>query len=78
MGNKNNLRTMEAQIVQKHKNNDPPPKFTGSYKKASIENSSFTKLLFVSVYPNWNLLSKRFHFDLQLCFRPFWTIFNIR
>ena len=31
-GNKNNLRTIEAQIVQKRKNNDPRPKFTSSYK----------------------------------------------
>ena len=32
-GNKNNLRTITAQIVQKFKNNEPRPKFTGSYKK---------------------------------------------
>ena len=33
---KNNLRTTEAQIVQKLKNNEARPKFTGSYiKKAS-------------------------------------------
>ena len=35
-GNKNNLRTIEAQIVQKLKNNEARPKFTGSlikYKK---------------------------------------------
>ena len=31
--NKNNLRTIEAQIVQKLKNNEARPKFTGSYKK---------------------------------------------
>ena len=30
---KNNLRTIEAQIVQKLKNNEAQPKFTGSYKK---------------------------------------------
>ena len=32
-GNKNNLRITEAQIVQKLKNNEARPKFTGSYKK---------------------------------------------
>ena len=30
---KNSLRTIEAQIVQKLKNNEARPKFTGSYKK---------------------------------------------
>ena len=30
---KNNLRIIEAQIVQKLKNNEAQPKFTGSYKK---------------------------------------------
>ena len=30
---KNNLRTIEAQIVRKLKNNEAQPKFTGSYKK---------------------------------------------
>ena len=34
--NKNNLRTIEAQIVQKLKNNEARPKFTGSYKKKSV------------------------------------------
>ena len=29
--NKNSLRTIEAQIVQKRKNNEVRPKFTGSY-----------------------------------------------
>ena len=31
--NKNSLRTIEAQIVQKLKNNEVRSKFTGSYKK---------------------------------------------
>ena len=31
--NKNSLRTIEAQIVQKLKNNEAWPKFTGFYKK---------------------------------------------
>ena len=30
---KNSLRTIDAQIVQKLKNNEAWPKFTGSYKK---------------------------------------------
>ena len=37
-GNKNNLRTIEAQIVQKFKNNEARPKFTGSYKNACVDN----------------------------------------
>ena len=36
-GNKNSSRTIEAQIVQKLvKNNEPCPKFTGSYKKKRV------------------------------------------
>ena len=31
--NKNSVRTIEAQIAQKLKNNEARPKFTGSYKK---------------------------------------------
>ena len=31
-GNKKNLGIIEAQIVRKPKNNEPRPKFTGSYK----------------------------------------------
>ena len=31
--NKNSLRTIEAEISYKVKNNKPRPKFTGSYKK---------------------------------------------
>ena len=33
---KNSLRTIEAQIVQKLKNNEAQPKFTGSYKKKRV------------------------------------------
>ena len=33
-GNKNNLRTIEAQMVQKFKNNEARSKITGSYKKS--------------------------------------------
>ena len=36
-GNKKNLRTIEAQIVQKLKNNEARPKFTGSNKKKSVQ-----------------------------------------
>ena len=35
--NKNSSRTIEAQIVQKLKNNEARPKFTGSYKKKSMQ-----------------------------------------
>ena len=34
--NKNSLRTIEAQIVQKLKHNESRPKFTGSYKKKRV------------------------------------------
>ena len=34
--NKNSLRTTEAQISKKVKNNEARPKFTGSYKKKSV------------------------------------------
>ena len=33
---KNSLRTTETQIVQKLKNNEARPKFTGSYFKKSV------------------------------------------
>ena len=36
---KNKLKTIEAQIGQKFKNNKPRPKFSGSYKKACISSS---------------------------------------
>ena len=35
--NKNSLRTIEAQIVQKFKNNEARPKFTGSYEKKRVK-----------------------------------------
>ena len=35
-GNKNNLRTIEAPIVQKLKSNKPQPNVTGSYKKKCV------------------------------------------
>ena len=38
--NKNSLRTIEAQIVQKLKNNEARPKFTGSYKKKACRRCS--------------------------------------
>ena len=42
---KNSLRTIEAQIVQKLKNNGARPKFTGSYnKKACIAVEKFSFL----------------------------------
>ena len=33
---KNSLRTIDAQIEQKLKNNEARPKFTGSYKKKRV------------------------------------------
>ena len=42
--NKNSLRTIEAQIVQKLKYSEARPKFTGSYKKKTcIETNSYEK-----------------------------------
>ena len=44
--NKNSLRTIEAQIVRKLKNNEDRPKFTGSYKKKRIirlQSASFSR-----------------------------------
>ena len=40
--NKNSLRTIEAQIVQKLKNNVARPKFTGYYKKKACNKTSLT------------------------------------
>ena len=37
--NKNSLKTIEAQIVQKLKNIEARPKFTGSYKKKGVYTS---------------------------------------
>ena len=34
--NMNSLRTIEARFVQKLKNNEARPKFTGSYKKKHV------------------------------------------
>ena len=52
VGNKNNLRTIEAQIVQKLRNNEARPKFTGSYKKACIHNLSSQSECADVVYAN--------------------------
>ena len=56
--NKNSLRAIEAQIVQKLKNNEARSKFTGSYKKKSVYleyfRSYFLPLLFL-----WLLLKIR-------------------
>ena len=41
-GNKNNLRTIEAQIVPKCKNHKPQPKFTGSLLKKACMDFSWT------------------------------------
>ena len=38
---KNSLRTIEAQIVQKLKNNEARSKFTGSYKKKSVYTTTY-------------------------------------
>ena len=43
--NKNSLRTIEAQLAQKLKNNEARPKFTGSYKKKRVvDNYKLSKL----------------------------------
>ena len=54
---KNSLRTIEAQIVQKLKNNEARPKFAGSYKKKKriydqgSENTVHCTSVTSSVYP---------------------------
>ena len=58
---KNSLKTIEAQIAQKLKNNEARPKFTGSYKKKSVYLLHFCKTL--KLYKNvsdrsYQLLSK--------------------
>ena len=42
----NNLRTIEAQIVQNLNNNEPRPKFTGSYKKKRVNVCATTKFIY--------------------------------
>ena len=53
----NNLRTIEAQIVQKLKNNEPRPKITGSFKTekcviilAMITSMTFGKSLIMKLF----------------------------
>ena len=56
--NKNSLRTIKAQIVQKLKNNEARPKFTGSYKKkacARVTDLIAITLLFESFYAIMNI-----------------------
>ena len=43
--NKNSLRTIEAQIVQKLKNNEARPKFTGSYKKEACNSPIISAMI---------------------------------
>ena len=38
--NKNNLRTVEAEISQEIENNEARSKFTGSYRKESVKNET--------------------------------------
>ena len=59
--NKNNLRTIEAQIVQKLKNNEARPKFTGSYKKKSVQtkNNPYWKYAYLPPITATNLVSSK-------------------
>ena len=43
---KNSLRTIEAQIVQKLKNNEARPKFTGTYKEKACSFKNIQRNLF--------------------------------
>ena len=47
--NRKSLRTIEAQIVQKLKNNEARPKFTGSYKKKKACKSTFIFIFFITI-----------------------------
>ena len=49
---KNKLRTIEAQIVQKLKNNEAQPKFTGSYKKRHVVFTSLSQRCHNHSYPS--------------------------
>ena len=51
---KNSLRTIEAQIVQKLKNNEARPKFTGSYKKKSLYLTETQKGRCTRSFGRWN------------------------
>ena len=48
--NKNSLRTTEAQIVQKLKNNEARPKVTGSYKKKACIWFDYYEILFFLLF----------------------------
>ena len=52
--NKNNLRTIEAQIVQKLKNNEAWPRFTGSYKKKRVFAHLFPCLILEEWLTAWS------------------------
>ena len=52
--NKNSLRTIEAQIVQKLKNNEARPKFTGSYKMLPRRIQQFFSIR-VHLFVLWSL-----------------------
>ena len=55
---KNSLRTIKAQIVQKLKNNEARPKFTGSYKKKACMWIISLKCLYFKM-PNRILVSTK-------------------
>ena len=59
--NKNSLRTIEAQIVQKLKNNEARPKFTGSYKK-SVYSGTIT-----AAFYNQNMGKPSLFVSLSIC-----------
>ena len=54
---KNSLRATEAQIVQKLKNNEAHPKFTGSYKKKSVycKEQRVSHFKFIYFLPNYQV-----------------------
>ena len=60
--NKNSLRTTEVQIVQKLKNNEARPKFTGSNKKKSVYSGTIT----VAFY-NQNMSKPSLFVSLSIC-----------
>ena len=58
-GNKNNLRTIKTQIVQKLKNNEPRPNFTGSHIKKSVYVNHLESFTSSHISPNSSLLRFR-------------------
>ena len=56
-GNNNNLRTIEAQIMQKLKNNEARPKFTGSCRKMRVVDKTVNCCFYIANCP-WRKITQ--------------------